>query len=370
METYIVRSGDTLFAIAQRLGTTVEELSQLNNITNPENIRVGQQLLIPDDATSTMQQPTRQQQPVGGTFTTTTVGGLRYTLTTNRRQYQRGEQVQITFVKCNVSSRTIQLNYNTGQRFDIAALRDGREVWRWSDDQFFTQAAGIERLRPGQCRTYTATWDLRNRQGNFVALDTFTIRAQNVAVQLRNRFVQTQIQVVTRPSPPQPAPGRCPRTNMLANPGFEEWVNPTTPRFWVGTNVRRSGLAHSGQFAAEMGGDSSRQAILRQSVLAGPRFNYQITFWARERIRNAGLGRYVLEAAIYVYDRSGRFIGRVDPSFTSASIPDRTYQQFRFTTGVLPAGTDRAELRFIFRPLTGNTNSIIIDDVNMVCVSR
>src|SRR5690606_9099894 len=103
---------------------------------------------------------------------------------------------------------------------------------------------------------------------------------------------------------------------------------------------------------------------------AGPNFNYQITFWARERIRNAALGRYVLEAAIYVYDRSGRFIGRVDPSFTSNTIPDRTYQQFRFTTGVLPAGTDRAELRFIFRPLIGNTNSVIIDDVDMVCVSR
>ena len=364
-----VRRGDTLFSIAQRFGTTVQELIRLNNIVNPGSIRVGQQLLVPTGM-GTPQPPTgTPQQPAGGTFATTTVGGLRYTLTTNRRQYQRGEQVQITFVKCNVSSRTIRLNYNTGQRFDIAALRDGREVWRWSDDQFFTQAAGTETLRPGQCRTYTATWDLRNRQGNFVALDTFTIRAENVAVQLRNRFVQTRIEVVSRPSPPQPAPGRCPRTNMLANPGFEEWVNTTTPRFWVGTNVRRSGLAHSGQFAAEMGGDVSRQSILRQSVPAGPRLNYQITFWARERIRGAALGRYVLEAAIYVYDRSGRFIGRVDPSFTANAIPDRTYQQFRFTTGVLPAGTDRAELRFIFRPLTGNTNSVIIDDVSMVCVS-
>jgi len=316
------------------------------------------------------QQLMRQQQAAGGTFASTTVNGLRYTLTTNRREYRRGDQVHITFTKCNTTSRFITLNYTSAQRFDIAALRDGREVWRWSDGRFFGQAAGTERLRPGECRTYTATWDLRDRRGNFVDRGTYTIRAENVAVQLRKRFVQTRIEVTTGPRPPEPPTNRCPRTNMLSNPGFEEWINANTPRFWNSTNVRRSNLAHSGQFAAEMGADSGRESTLSQSVRAGSRLNYQITFWARERIRNAGLGRYVLEAAIYVYDRSGRFIGRVDPSFSAASIPDRTYQQFRFTTGVLPEGADRAELRFIFRPRTGNTNSIIIDDVEMVCVSR
>ncbi len=305
----------------------------------------------------------------GGTFASTTVSGIRYILATDRRQYRRGEVVAITFTKCNVSTRTITLNYTTGQRFDVVALQNGRVVWRWSDDRFFTQVRGREVLRPGACRTYTASWDLRNRQGNFVAPGTFTIRAENVALELRNRFVQARIEVVSRPVVPGPQPGRCPRTNMLANPGFENWQNITTPRFWASINASRSGLAHGGNFAAELGTNPNRQAVLRQSVPAGPGLNYRITFWARERIRQLGMSRFVLEVPVYVYDGQGRFIGRVDPAFNPTAIPDRTYQQFRFTTGVLPRGTDRAELRFIFRPLTGNNNSVVIDDVEMVCIS-
>jgi len=45
--TYRVRSGDTLFAIAQRFGTTVRALQQLNEIEDPSRLRVGQILQIP-----------------------------------------------------------------------------------------------------------------------------------------------------------------------------------------------------------------------------------------------------------------------------------------------------------------------------------
>jgi LysM repeat protein len=42
-----VRSGDTMTAIAARFGTTVAEISALNNIANPSLIRVGQVLKLP-----------------------------------------------------------------------------------------------------------------------------------------------------------------------------------------------------------------------------------------------------------------------------------------------------------------------------------
>ena len=45
--TYKVRSGDNLSAIAARFGTTVAEISALNNIKNPSLIRVGQVLKLP-----------------------------------------------------------------------------------------------------------------------------------------------------------------------------------------------------------------------------------------------------------------------------------------------------------------------------------
>ena len=45
--TYTVQSGDTLYAIAVKYGTTVQEISAANNIANPNWIRVGQVLKIP-----------------------------------------------------------------------------------------------------------------------------------------------------------------------------------------------------------------------------------------------------------------------------------------------------------------------------------
>jgi len=45
--TYTIVSGDTLSGIAHRFGTTVLALEQLNHITNPNALRVGQVLLIP-----------------------------------------------------------------------------------------------------------------------------------------------------------------------------------------------------------------------------------------------------------------------------------------------------------------------------------
>jgi len=45
--TYTVASGDTLYAIAARFGTTVDVLCQLNGISNPNMIFVGQVLKLP-----------------------------------------------------------------------------------------------------------------------------------------------------------------------------------------------------------------------------------------------------------------------------------------------------------------------------------
>ena len=44
---YIVRRGDTLYAIARRFGTTVAAVARLNGLVNPSLIYVGQRLKIP-----------------------------------------------------------------------------------------------------------------------------------------------------------------------------------------------------------------------------------------------------------------------------------------------------------------------------------
>ncbi len=46
-QKYVVQPGDTLVAIAEEFGVTVQELIDANRLTNPDVLRVGQELIIP-----------------------------------------------------------------------------------------------------------------------------------------------------------------------------------------------------------------------------------------------------------------------------------------------------------------------------------
>jgi len=47
MQIYTVRPGDSLYALARRFGTTVEELARLNQIADPTRLVIGQSLVVP-----------------------------------------------------------------------------------------------------------------------------------------------------------------------------------------------------------------------------------------------------------------------------------------------------------------------------------
>ena len=46
-KTYIVRKGDSLSRIASRVGVSARELAEINGIKNPNQIRIGQELVLP-----------------------------------------------------------------------------------------------------------------------------------------------------------------------------------------------------------------------------------------------------------------------------------------------------------------------------------
>jgi len=46
-QRYVVRTGDSLSAIAARFGVSPEAIQQANHLTNPDSIYVGQELTIP-----------------------------------------------------------------------------------------------------------------------------------------------------------------------------------------------------------------------------------------------------------------------------------------------------------------------------------
>ena len=60
--THVVQAGENLFRIALRYGMSVETLAQVNGITNPSLIYVGQQLKIPGTST----EPPSPPAPGGG----------------------------------------------------------------------------------------------------------------------------------------------------------------------------------------------------------------------------------------------------------------------------------------------------------------
>jgi len=363
---YIVQPGDTLFKIAQRYNTTVERILALNNIPNPDMLTVGMKLRIDSPYSGAT---AGKEGEVGDPSISRFIGGLLFTLTTDRASYSSGKSVRLTLVKLNTDRAPKNLNYRTSQRFDFVALREGREVWRWSAGRNFTRETARVTLRSGQSQTFRANWNQRDNDGNLIEPGTVTIRGINMAEELRRRPISIDIQIRRRaPAPPiPPRPGICPAGNLLTNPGLEEWRNENTPVGWNGTNLIRTRLARSGNFAAELGAVHNEGATLIQSVSGFPGRLLRLRFWAREIEQRPSRGNFVLNATVFFYDAAGRFITRSDPVFNQDTIP-QSYTLYNLTTGLSPAGTARAEVRFVFTPAPGNNNTVAIDDMDFRCI--
>lgn len=80
MATYTVVRGDTLSKIAGRYGTSYQELAKVNNIPNPDLIRIGQVLQVPpyDVATSTSVTSDKKEEESSTLWTVAKYGGAYY----------------------------------------------------------------------------------------------------------------------------------------------------------------------------------------------------------------------------------------------------------------------------------------------------
>lgn len=354
MVEYVVQTGDTLFIIARNFGTTMESIIKLNNLENPDMIFPGQVLKVEPGAGA------------AGTEASRIIDGLLYVLQTDKTDYLRGEPVNITLKKVNRTGRSLTLRYPTAQRFDFTVRREAGQltVWRWSRGQTFGEATGTVTLAPGDSQVFKVTWDQTNDRGQQVSPGNFIVQGFNAAEGLAGRAVSTVIRVrrAAGPAPPQPpAPGE----NLLRNPGFETWVDESKPVAWDSINVSRTALSRTGSYAAEMGALTYDRAILTQTVDIEAGRIYDLSFWARENTQPDGIARYVLFVEIFYYNRAGQFVGRTEPRFSQENIPDKQYIRFSMSTGSVPAGADRAEVKFTFEPAGSNTSMVKIDDVEL-----
>ncbi|MEW6698309.1 MAG: BsuPI-related putative proteinase inhibitor [Bacillota bacterium] len=392
MAVYIVQPGDTLSVIAQRFNTTVGELQRLNpQIANINEIFVGQRITVPDGVTptpapggqealirryrTTINAVLQNQGLTGAPFAVELVDGLLYILVLTRDTFRQGEPVPIRLFKVNVTNRTIVLRYNTGQRFELVVRRaaDNVEVWRYSRGRFFIQQTATVTIRPNQFAIYGFTWDQINNLGSQVSPGSFILEAINVAQGLRNEVIRIRFRitrdVVPTPTPTVP-PLQCTGENLLRNANFESWLSATQPRNWNAVNIRRSTVAFTGRFAAEMGNIPDEPAALSQTVPIVAGSNNRISFRVAEDVEGSRMGNFNFGVQVFFRNRAGTVVGVVPQGpFSPALIEDEVYELFSFTTGRVPATAVTAELRFTFDPRTTNRSRIRIDSAEFRCLN-
>src|SRR5580704_12079068 len=80
-------------------------------------------------------------------------------LSTSHTDYTKGRTIEFTFVVQNPTQSTVHYDFATGQQFDITVVDPhGVEIWKWSQDRLFTQQLTAIDLKPGDSKTYHASW--------------------------------------------------------------------------------------------------------------------------------------------------------------------------------------------------------------------
>lgn len=86
------------------------------------------------------------------------VGDVTMTFRVEPSRVKAGQSVRLTLSLQNSSGRKVELVFPSGQKYDFWVTRDGRQVWRWSADRFFTQAV-VRQTLEGQTGTqFSETW--------------------------------------------------------------------------------------------------------------------------------------------------------------------------------------------------------------------
>lgn len=131
--------------------------------------------------------------PTGAPIATRVGRGIRHILFANKRVYSRGESVNISLIKTNITNDEITLRYPTAQIVEITITSaTGNVVWRLSDNRQFAQFQRIITIFPGGTQLINEVWDQRNNAGNQVLPGTYTITEENLGT---NVSLSIQIEI-------------------------------------------------------------------------------------------------------------------------------------------------------------------------------
>ncbi len=77
---------------------------------------------------------------------------------------------EIVMIATNTSDKLLPFRFGSSQSYDfvITDAATGKEVWRWSKDQFFTQVVRSDSIRANDKWRFDAVWDHRDNDGKRV----------------------------------------------------------------------------------------------------------------------------------------------------------------------------------------------------------
>lgn len=87
---------------------------------------------------------------------------------TDRSSYKKDDKITAHMRLYNFTSESIRLNFGSGQRYDLYLLQDDEEIWRWSDDKFFTMALVFKELEPGEGLSYDLDLEFQPDTGEYI----------------------------------------------------------------------------------------------------------------------------------------------------------------------------------------------------------
>lgn len=169
MDTYTVKSGDTLNQLAKQYGTTGNQLAVANNLTNPNLIKVGQVLQIPKAIPSTVLGGSSPTARTTGTSTGTTSGSLAY---------PTGNQVPPAPIVNTASTVQSANDFITSlQNPEQTAAEKDQETYTTYLKQLLGETAGKETARQDlykQKGLDTLVSQINDYTGQITALDNIT----------------------------------------------------------------------------------------------------------------------------------------------------------------------------------------------------
>ena len=108
---------------------------------------------------------------------------IEVTLSTDKTEYQFGDDIKMMLTVRNISDEPVVLNFRDGQIYDFAVgeLPGKNEVWRWSSCRAFTQAAWSIVLAPEERITYSEVWNQLGKDLSQVKPGLYQIEANQLS---------------------------------------------------------------------------------------------------------------------------------------------------------------------------------------------